>query len=48
LNAVFKVLLAALMLGTGVARAADAYVLKFATLAPQGSTWMKDFDAWAK
>ena len=31
---------------TVVAHAADTYVLKFATLAPQGSTWMKDFDAW--
>jgi TRAP-type C4-dicarboxylate transport system substrate-binding protein len=28
--------------------AADTYVLKFATLAPQGSTWMKAFDAWGK
>ena len=48
MNAVFKLLLAALMLGTGVARAADTYVLKFATLAPQGSTWMKAFDAWSR
>ncbi|MHB1083706.1 MAG: TRAP transporter substrate-binding protein [Thiobacillus sp.] len=47
MNAVFKLLLVALMLGTGVARAADTYVLKFATLAPQGSTWMKAFDAWS-
>lgn len=47
MNAAFKLLLAALMLGTGVARAADTYVLKFATLAPQGSTWMKAFDAWS-
>ena len=47
MNAVFKLLLAALLLGTGVARAADTYVLKFATLAPQGSTWMKAFDAWS-
>lgn len=48
MNAVFKLLLAALMLGTGAARAADTYVLKFATLAPQGSTWMKAFDAWSR
>lgn len=48
MNAVLNALLAALLLGTGVARAADTYVLKFATLAPQGSTWMKDFDAWGK
>jgi TRAP-type C4-dicarboxylate transport system substrate-binding protein len=48
LNTVCKVLLAVLMLGAGVARAADTYVLKFSTLAPQGSTWMKDFDAWGK
>ena len=33
---------------TVTAHAADAYVLKFATLAPQGSTWMKVFDAWGK
>lgn len=30
------------------AHAADTYVLKFATLAPQGSTWMKAFEAWGK
>lgn len=29
-------------------QAADNHVLKFATLAPQGSTWMKAFDAWGK
>ena len=33
---------------TLTAHAADPYVLKFATLAPQGSTWMKAFDAWGK
>jgi TRAP-type transport system periplasmic protein len=36
------------LLGAAVVHAADTYVLKFATLAPQGSTWMKAFDAWAK
>src|SRR4030067_1634564 len=34
--------------GASAAHAADAYVLKFATLAPAGSTWMKAFDAWGK
>ena len=48
MNAVIRLVLAALLLGVGVARAADTYVLKFATLAPQGSTWMKAFDAWGK
>jgi len=48
LNTVLTLLLAALMLGTGGAHAADTYVLKFATLAPQGSTWMKAFDAWSR
>jgi TRAP-type C4-dicarboxylate transport system substrate-binding protein len=28
--------------------ASDTHVLKFATLAPVGSTWMKAFDAWGK
>jgi TRAP-type C4-dicarboxylate transport system substrate-binding protein len=36
------------LLGAAAAHAADTYVLKFATLAPQGSTWMKAFDAWGK
>jgi TRAP-type C4-dicarboxylate transport system substrate-binding protein len=41
--------LAVLCLCASVAtHAADTYVLKFATLAPQGSTWMKAFDAWGK
>lgn len=41
--------LAVLCLCASVAvQAADTYVLKFATLAPQGSTWMKVFDAWGK
>lgn len=48
MNAAIKLLLTALLLSTGAAHAADAYVLKFATLAPQGSTWMKAFDAWGK
>ncbi|MDP1534436.1 MAG: TRAP transporter substrate-binding protein DctP, partial [Rubrivivax sp.] len=43
-----KALFACALWGTAVAHAADAYVLKFATLAPQGSTWMKAFDAWGK
>lgn len=43
-----KALLACVLWGTAVAHAADAYVLKFATLAPSGSTWMKAFDAWGK
>lgn len=40
--------LACLLLSTPLAQAADTYVLKFATLAPQGTTWMKAFDAWGK
>ena len=36
------------LLGAAAVHAADTYVLKFATLAPQGSTWMKAFDAWGK
>lgn len=36
------------LLGAASVHAADAFVLKFATLAPQGSTWMKAFDAWGK
>ena len=43
-----KALCALALFGATVAHAADAYVLKFATLAPSGSTWMKDFDAWGK
>ena len=43
-----KALFACALWGTAVAHAADAYVLKFATLAPTGSTWMKVFDAWGK
>jgi len=45
-SSLFNVLCAFALLGTTVAHAADTYVLKFATLAPQGSTWMKAFDAW--
>jgi TRAP-type C4-dicarboxylate transport system substrate-binding protein len=48
LKSLTQLLLAVLLWGAGVAQAADAYVLKFATLAPQGSTWMKAFDAWGK
>ncbi|MHB1092387.1 TRAP transporter substrate-binding protein [Thiobacillus sp.] len=44
----FGVLFVVALLGTAAAHAADTYVLKFATLAPQGSTWMKAFDAWGK
>ncbi len=44
----FGVLYAFALLGMTVAHAADTYVLKFATLAPSGSTWMKAFDAWGK
>jgi TRAP-type C4-dicarboxylate transport system substrate-binding protein len=43
-----KTLFACALWGTAVAHAADTYVLKFATLAPTGSTWMKAFDAWGK
>ena len=43
-----KALCAVVLLGSSAAQAADAYVLKFATLAPQGSTWMKAFDVWGK
>lgn len=42
------VLFVVALLGTAAAHAADTYVLKFATLAPQGSTWMKAFDAWGR
>ena len=46
---VLHAIIAVLFLCSGVtAHAADSYVLKFATLAPQGSTWMKAFDAWGK
>ena len=44
----FGVLCAFTLLGMTVVHAADTYVLKFATLAPSGSTWMKAFDAWGK
>lgn len=43
-----KALFACVLWGTAVAHAADAYVLKFATLAPTGSTWMKAFDDWGR
>ncbi len=35
-------------LGLGFAHAEDNYTLKFATLAPQGSTWMNIISDWAK
>jgi TRAP-type C4-dicarboxylate transport system substrate-binding protein len=41
-------LLAMALLGAGALQAAEVHVLKFATLAPQGSTWMKAFEAWGK
>lgn len=37
-----------LMLWLPVAQAQETYVLKFATLAPQGSTWMNIVADWAK
>jgi TRAP-type C4-dicarboxylate transport system substrate-binding protein len=43
-----RLVLAGLLWGTGPAHAAERYVLKFATLAPAGSTWMKAFDAWGR
>ncbi|MHB1077391.1 TRAP transporter substrate-binding protein [Thiobacillus sp.] len=43
-----KALCALTLFGATVAHAAEVHVLKFATLAPSGSTWMKDFDAWGK
>src|SRR5574340_1646209 len=44
----FTVLCACALFAATAAHAADVYVLKFATLAPQGSTWMKAFDAWGR
>lgn len=44
-----KALLGTLVLCAGsLVHAADTHVLKFATLAPQGSTWMKAFNAWGR
>lgn len=43
-----KTLAVCALLWAGAVHAADGYVLKFATLAPQGSTWMKIFEAWGK
>jgi len=37
-----------LSLVAGAAIAGNTYVLKFATLAPEGSSWMNILDAWAK
>lgn len=42
------IVFACALLAMSSARAAETHVLKFATLAPTGSTWMKAFDAWAK
>jgi TRAP-type C4-dicarboxylate transport system substrate-binding protein len=44
----FRAVFAVVLWGATVAHAADTHVLKFATLAPQGSTWMKAFNAWGK
>jgi TRAP-type C4-dicarboxylate transport system substrate-binding protein len=43
-----RVLWACALFAVSAVHAADVHVLKFATLAPQGSTWMKAFDAWGK
>lgn len=43
-----RLALAGLLWGAGAAQAAEQHVLKFATLAPAGSTWMKAFDAWGR
>lgn len=43
-----KLLVCLLALLPSAVLAADAYVLKFATLAPQGSTWMNIIGDWAK
>ena len=37
-----------LLILVSVAQADEVYVLKFATLAPQGSTWMNIIDDWAR
>jgi len=37
-----------LLLMASAANAGEAFVLKFATLAPEGSTWMNIIDDWAK
>jgi len=37
-----------LLLVAGAATAETTYLLKFATLAPEGSSWMNILDAWAK
>ncbi len=43
----FFLVLAMLGLIPGAAAAATSYVLKFATLAPEGTSWMNVIDAWA-
>ena len=42
----FGLLLVALTLFSLAARADEIYTLKFATLAPQGSTWMNIIQDW--
>ena len=42
------ILLAVLLLCASFAQAADPYVLKFATLAPVGTSWMNILQDWAK
>lgn len=37
-----------MLFGAASAAAAETRVLKFATLAPQGSTWMRAFEGWAR
>lgn len=48
LRSILATLLAWVLWAAAPACASDTYVLKFATLAPVGSTWMKAFDAWGK
>lgn len=43
-----RLVLAGVLWASGVTHAAERHVLKLATLAPAGSTWMKAFDAWGK
>lgn len=43
-----RLVLAGLLFVAGATQASERHVLKLATLAPAGSTWMKAFDAWGK
>ncbi len=43
-----RILLMFALLCAGTAQAAEQYVLKFATLAPAGTSWMNILDDWAK